>query len=73
MASGIERARAERSFKQQQKEIEATQVWKDVAAEQAATATKTARLRALRLARDEQANEEPPGTKRKAAVRANKA
>jgi hypothetical protein len=64
MLSDAQRVRADRTFKQEQKEAEAAQVWRDVAKEQEAVAAKTARLRALRLARD--ANEKPPNTIRQA-------
>jgi hypothetical protein len=53
-----DRIRAEKAFKQQQKVQEASQAWRDLEAERAATAVKTARLRALRLARDAQASEQ---------------
>jgi hypothetical protein len=57
-STGSDRIRAEKAFKQQQKIQEASQAWRDLEAERAATAAKTARLKALRLARDAQAHEQ---------------
>ena len=46
------RARAEASFKKQERAREGAQAWKEYEAEGRATLEKTARLRALRLARE---------------------
>jgi hypothetical protein len=46
------RARAEASFKKQERAREGAEAWKEYEAEGRATLEKTARLRALRLARE---------------------
>lgn len=46
------RARAEKSFKKQERAREGAEAWEEYEAEVRATREKTARLRALRLARE---------------------
>jgi hypothetical protein len=46
------RARAEASFKKQERAREGAEAWKEYEAEASATREKTVRLRALRLARE---------------------
>jgi hypothetical protein len=54
-------ARADATFEKKEKRaVEANAAWADYKAEQAATEEKTARLRALRLAREAQAQSATP-------------
>ena len=59
--------RADAMFKKEQRQRDGEQAMAEYEAERRATAEKTAKLRALRLARDAAAAKQPPEKKKKAS------
>ncbi len=69
MTSDQDRQRAERSFKREERALDGRKAMTEYEAQARATREKTARLKALRLAKEAQAQNEVPPTGRRPARR----